>query len=244
MSFLVTRRDLMLFSLSLHFPKSQLDYEGNVKKKILLLHKLTKTWEETLFCLSRWASEHQLAALQSFSRTAANKPIHSYLHMLPPTWKYLQANYVSFSTELQRDLATWIATLLLLMFCWVHLCPRNWFTFVLFCNRVAVEISKAQSRGMKKEEQKGMWKKTSHWSIKICWPWIETAFLKTKLALPRLSHVELKQQSGKSSLKLNIKLKISKRVLLKLLLYKGSWNSVLRSFNTLTVCRKFLKAIR
>lgn len=149
--------------------------------------------------------------------------------MLPPTWKYLQANYVSFCTELQKDLATWTATLLLLMFCSVHLCPRDWFTFGPFCNRLAVEISKAQSRGMKREDQKGMWKKTSHWSIKIRWSRIETAFLKTKLVLPRISHVELKQQSGKSSLKLNIKLKISKRVLLKLLLYKGSWNSVLRN---------------
>ena len=130
-----------------------------------------------------------------------------------------------------------------LMFSWMHLRPRDWFTFLLFCNRVAVEISKAQSRGMQRQQQKVMGEKT-HWSIKICWSWIETIFLKTKLALPRISHLELKQWSGKSSLKLNIKLKISKRVLLKLLLHKGSRNSILRSSNTSTVCRRFLKATR
>lgn len=90
------------------------------------------------------------------------------------------------------------------------------------------KFQKVQSRNMNKEEQKRMWKKTTPQSIKIHLQWTESALLKTKLALPRISHVELKELSRKSSLKLNIKLKIYKRLLLKLLLDKDSWNSILK----------------
>lgn len=55
---------------------------------------------------------------------------HTYLHMLPPTWKYLQANYVSFCIEqqetLQPELLHYTAHVLLGV-CWpqglVPICP-------------------------------------------------------------------------------------------------------------------------
>lgn len=137
------------------------------------------------------------------ARTGRSHACHrSYLHMLPPTWKNLQPNYVSCCTELQEtlqpELQLYTADALL------GVCrPQGGFPFVLFCNRAAVEISKAQSRGTKTKEQKVTWKKTSHWSRKIHWPRMET-FLKAKLVLPKISHKELKQQNGKSSPKLNI----------------------------------------
>lgn len=93
------------------------------------------------------------------------------------SWKFLQAYYLSFCIELQRDLATGTP----ISQCWcVHLCPRDWITFVLFCKRAAVETSKAQSRGTMREEVKVMWKKTFHWNINICCSWIRDCSFKTK----------------------------------------------------------------
>lgn len=240
MSFPVTKSVLSLF---LHSPKSQGDYKGNVKEKVLTVTTSVLVNLESVILPSQ-VSFRTLTGCSLELFPNSSQQIHTQLSSHAITYMEIVASQLhTILYWTTKRACNMNCNVTLLMFCWVHLCFRDWFTFVPFCDRGTVEISKAQSGGMEREEQKEIWKKISHLSIKIHWSWIETTFLKTKLALPRISHVEWKQQSGKSSLKLNIKLKISKRVLLKLLLYKGFWNSVLRSFNTSTVCR-FLKAIR
>lgn len=149
--------------------------------------------------------------------------------MLPPTWKFLQANYVPFHIELQETLQPELQHCtadVLLGVCWL----QGLLPFVLFCNREAVGISKEQSTGMKTKEQKVTWKKTPHWSIKNYWPWIET-FFKSYISAAKNQPwgVEIAEWKIQSQAQFN--LKISKRVFLKLLLHKSSWDSVLSSFN-------------
>lgn len=108
----------------------------------------------------------------------------------------------------------------LLMFCWVCADSRDCFPFVLFCNREAVGISKAQSTGMKTKEQKVTWKKTLHWSIKNYWPWIET-FFKSYISAAKNQPWGVETAEWKIQSQAQFNLKISKRVFLKLLLHKS-----------------------
>lgn len=191
---------LLLFFRSL---KSQLDHEDKMKgiHEILneiFLPKLTKPWEKSLFFL-QWISFRTPTCyyLELFPTSSWRTNLQLAAHAAANV--EMQANYLSSCAELQRDLATWIAALSLLTLGWAYLCPRDWLTFAPFCKKVVVEVSKAQSRTLNREEEEEFGRKPLPEALSFTCCGTEAAFLKTKPALPRISHVEWKQLSGKSS---------------------------------------------
>lgn len=170
-------------------------------------------------------------------------PSHSYLHMLPPTWKYLQANYVSFCIELQETLQPepqHYTAHVLLGVCWpqglVPICP------------ILQQGSSGNLKGTQQrhEDRRAASNVKENFSLKHkdSLAMERDHIFKSKTSATKNQPCGVETAEWKIQSQAQYHLKISKRVFLKLLLHKSSWDRVLSSFNTPLFAGDFLKAIR
>lgn len=187
------------FLLFFRSPKSQLDHEGKMKGiwnilKYIKYIEIYEIWNIEWNIPSQADKNVRKEAVLPPQQLSFRTPTCHYLELFPTSswWTNLQlaaraaanvemqASYVSSCAELQRDLATWIGALSLLTLGWAHLCPRDWLTFVPFCKKVVVEVSKAQSRATNREEEKEFGRKPLPEALSFTCCGTEAAFFKNK----------------------------------------------------------------
>lgn len=167
---------------------------------------------------------------------------HSYLHMLPPTWSTCKPIKCHFVLNCKRP-CNLNCSITLLIFCWVCAGPRDRFPFVLFCNRLAVEISKAQEQRHEDWKAESNAKENFSLKHKDSLAMDRDHIFKSKTSAAKNQPCGVERAEWKIQSQAQHHLKISKTVFLKLLLHKSSWDSVLSSFNTSLFAGGFWKPL-